>query len=65
MSRAGTSLGNLTFKNCKQVISLDKFGYRKKLNVDSISGNQKFFRKYPHLKDFAKPGLSVGFYSEA
>ena len=65
MSRAGTSLGNLTFKNCKQVVPFDKFGYRKKLNVDSITGNKKFFRKYPYLKDFVKPGLPVGFYSEA
>ena len=41
--RGGTSVGNLTFKNCKRVAPLEKFAFRKRLNVDSVTANKKFF----------------------
>ena len=63
--KGGTSVGNLTFKNCKRVSPLEKFQYRKRLNVDSVVGNKKFFHEHPYLKEFAKPGLAPGYASEA
>lgn len=63
--RGGASVGNLTFKNCKRVSPLEKFQYRKRLNVDTVVGNKKFFHEHPHLKEFAKPGLAPGYASEA
>ena len=63
--RGGTSVGNLSFKNCKRVSPMEKFQYRKRLNVDSVTGNKKFFHEPPHLKEFAKPGLAPGYASEA
>ena len=41
--KGGTSVGNLTFKNCKRVSPLEKFQYRKKLAIDTVTGNKKFF----------------------
>ena len=63
--KGGTSVGNLTFKNCKRVSPLEKFQYRKKLAIDTVSGNKKFFNENKHLKEFAKPGLAPGYASEA
>lgn len=62
--RGGTSVGNLTFKNCKRVTPLDKFNYRKRINTDTVGANKKFFTDNPHLKEFAKSGLYAGYASE-
>lgn len=62
--KGGTSVGNLTFKNCKRVNPLVKFVYRKHLKVDSVTANKKFFQDNPHLIEFAKPGLPPGYASE-
>ena len=63
--RGGASVGNLTFKNCKRVSSIEKFQYRKRLNIDTVTGNKKFFHENAHLQEFAKRGLAPGYASEA